>query len=289
MQRLSRAKFTFFSLFVVFFMSGCSFLTSPSGGITAIGGTKKSGKMSSSKGMHAATMRPYTINGKTYYPTVVKVGDRASGIASWYGPDFHGKKTSSGETYDMHAMTAAHKTLPMNTMVRVTNIKNGKNIIVRINDRGPFVAGRVIDLSKTGAVKLDVFNAGTAPVLLEVVGFNGNVGSAVVASSQPSSKQPSDSQKTNAQTKAQPQQEQSFVGGIFMVQIGAFKNLSGANAHKRQHAGQYGNGAYDTVIKSYDIDGGKIYRVFISGFRSEEEAKDFISAGHISGAFFVRE
>ena len=172
----------------------------------------------------------------------------------------------------MHAMTAAHKTLPMNTMVRVTNIKNGKNIIVRINDRGPFVAGRVIDLSKTGAVKLDVFNAGTAPVLLEVVGFNGNVGGAVVASSQPSSKQPSSSLKTSTQTKAQPQQ-QSFVGGIFMVQIGAFKNLSGANAHKRQHAGQYGNGAYDTVIKSYDLDGGKIYRVFISGFRSGRRSK----------------
>ncbi|QCD48592.1 rare lipoprotein A [Campylobacter showae] len=288
MPQPSRAKFIFFSLFFVFFMSGCSFLTSPSGGITASGGSKKSGKINSSKGVHEATMRPYTINGKTYYPTVVKVGDRASGIASWYGPDFHGKKTSNGETYDMHAMTAAHKTLPMNTMVRVTNIKNGKNIIVRINDRGPFVAGRVIDLSKTGAVKLDVFNAGTAPVLLEVVGFNGNVGGAVVASSQPSSKQPSGSQKTSTQTKAQPQQ-QSFVGGIFMVQIGAFKNLSGANAHKRQHAGQYGNGAYDTVIKSYDLDGGKIYRVFISGFRSEEEAKDFISAGHISGAFFVRE
>ena len=135
-------------------MSGCSFLTLPFGGIT--GGSKKSGKINSSRSMHEATMRPYTINGKTYYPTVVKVGDRDSGIASWYGPDFHGKRTSNGEIYDMHAMTAAHKTLPMNTMVRVTNIKNGKNIIVRINDRGPFVAGRVIDLSKTGAVKLDV-------------------------------------------------------------------------------------------------------------------------------------
>ena len=267
-------------------MSGCSFLTLPFGGIT--GGSKKSGKINSSRSMHEATMRPYTINGKTYYPTVVKVGDRASGIASWYGPDFHGKRTSNGEIYDMHAMTAAHKTLPMNTMVRVTNIKNGKNIIGRINDRGPFVAGRVIDLSKTGAVKLDVFNAGTAPVLLEVVGFNGSVGGAGATSAKQGSKQPG-SQKPSVQAKAQPQQQQAFVGGIFMVQIGAFKNLSGANAYKRQHGGQYGNGAYDTVIKSYELDGGKIYRVFISGFRSEEEAKDFISAGHISGAFFVRE
>ena len=285
MPQPSRAKFIFFSLFFVFFMSGCSFLTSPSGGITASGGSKKSGKINSSKGVHEATMRPYTINGKTYYPTVVKVGDRASGIASWYGPDFHGKKTSNGETYDMHAMTAAHKTLPMNTMVRVTNIKNGKNIIVRINDRGPFVAGRVIDLSKTGAVKLDVFNAGTAPVLLEVVGFNGNVGGAVAASSQPSSKQPSGSQKMSTQTKAQPQQ-QSFVGGIFMVQIGAFRNRSGAQIYERDYRNASG---YTALVKEFVFEGAPIYRVFLSGFKSEDEARDFAHSGKFGGAFIVRE
>lgn len=285
MPQPSRVKFVFFSLFLVFFMSGCSFLTSPMGGITG-GGSKKggSGKINSSKGMHEATMRPYTINGKTYYPTVVKVGDRASGVASWYGPDFHGKRTSNGEVYDMHAMTAAHKTLPMNTMVRVTNIKNGKSIVVRINDRGPFVAGRVIDLSKTGAVKLDVFNAGTAPVLLEVVGFNGNVSDKTTAQAPQAKNKPGAQSSGIAKT-----QQQSFVGGVFMVQIGAFKNLSGANAQRQQYAGKYGNGAYDTVIKSYELDGGKVYRVFIAGFRSEDEAKDFINAGHIAGAFFVRE
>ena len=121
-----------------------------------------------------ATMRPYTINGKTYYPTTVSVGDTALGIASWYGPNFHGKKTSNGETYNMNAMTSAHKTLPMNTMVRVINLGNGAQTTVRINDRGPFVAGRIIDLSKAAATSIGMIGAGTARVKLEVVGFYGD-------------------------------------------------------------------------------------------------------------------
>ena len=81
------------------------------------------------------TMRPYVIRGIRYHPTVVSVGDRFKGNASWYGPNFHGKLTSNGETYSMWAMTAAHKTLPMNTIVKVTNKRNGRSIVVRINDR----------------------------------------------------------------------------------------------------------------------------------------------------------
>ncbi|MCW4449400.1 septal ring lytic transglycosylase RlpA family protein, partial [Campylobacter jejuni] len=87
------------------------------------------------------TMKPYTINGKTYYPTVVAVGETADGIASWYGPGFHGKKTSNGETYNQNALTAAHKTLPMNTIL-VTNLNNNRQVTVRVNDRGPFVNNR---------------------------------------------------------------------------------------------------------------------------------------------------
>ncbi len=104
------------------------------------------------------TMRPYVIRGKKYYPTVVNVGDKFSGNASWYGPDFHGKLTSNGETYNMYDMTAAHKTLPMNTIVKVTNKKNGLSTVVRINDRGPFIATRIIDLSNTAAKKIDMIN-----------------------------------------------------------------------------------------------------------------------------------
>lgn len=93
-----------------------------------------------------------------------------SGIASWYGPGFHGRLTANGERYDMHGMTAAHKTLKFGTVVEVTNTTNGKSVTVRINDRGPYIGGRVIDLSKSAAIALDMIGPGTAPVVIEVVG-----------------------------------------------------------------------------------------------------------------------
>ena len=98
-----------------------------------------------------------------------KVLAREKGIASWYGGKFHGRKTASGERYDMNKMTAAHKTLPFGTRVRVTNLDTGRKVVVRINDRGPFVRGRVIDLSRAAARKVDMIQAGTARVLVEVL------------------------------------------------------------------------------------------------------------------------
>ena len=114
--------------------------------------------------------KPYTIRGKTYYPLTSGDGFVEEGIASWYGSDFHGKTTANGERYDMYSMTAAHKILPFNTQVKVTNLQNGKSITVRINDRGPFVADRVIDLTHTGASKIGMMGPGTARVRVETVG-----------------------------------------------------------------------------------------------------------------------
>ncbi len=114
--------------------------------------------------------KPYTIRGKTYYPLLTADNFRENGIASWYGPDFHGKLTANGERYDMYGMTAAHKILPFGTQIKVTNKNNGRSIVVRINDRGPFVANRIIDLTHTGAEKLGMLGPGTAPVILESVG-----------------------------------------------------------------------------------------------------------------------
>ena len=91
------------------------------------------------------------------------------GLASWYGKKFQGKKTASGEKFDMHKLTAAHRTLPFGTRVKVTRIDNGKSVVVKINDRGPFVKGRIIDLSKAAAKKLDMINAGVARVRIKVV------------------------------------------------------------------------------------------------------------------------
>lgn len=203
--------------------------------------------------MYKATMKPYTVNGKTYYPTVVSLGDSATGIASWYGPKFHGKYTSNGEIYNMYAMTAANKTLPMNTMVRVTNLKNGKQVIVRINDRGPFVDNRIIDLSNAAARKIDMIGTGTAPVRLEVIGFAGKIGHGKI--------------------------EKSYEGGNFMVQIGAFRSLDGANKLKNRL-----HGKYFPIIKSAIFGSKPIYRVFLTGFKSEDEARDYAKNG---GNIFV--
>lgn len=121
---------------------------------------------------------PYRVRGKTYWVRKNVKGFRQNGVASWYGNKFHGQKTSNGETYSMYKMTAAHKSLPIPSYVRVTNLKNGRKVIVRVNDRGPFHGNRIIDLSYVAAKKLDYLGAGTAHVLVEVIdpaSYRGNV------------------------------------------------------------------------------------------------------------------
>ncbi len=112
----------------------------------------------------------YVVFGKTYHLLPTTKGYKEKGMASWYGDKFHGKPTSSGAAYDMHAYTAAHKTLPIPSFVTVTNTETHKSITVMVNDRGPFVKGRVIDLSYAAAKELDVVQKGTAPVIVEAIG-----------------------------------------------------------------------------------------------------------------------
>ncbi len=116
-----------------------------------------------------ANMRPYTALGKRYVPISTHQPFRQKGIASWYGKKFHGRKTASGEIYDMYAMTAAHPTLPLPSYARVTHARTGKSIVVRINDRGPFHASRIIDLSYVAAAKLDLIGPGSGPVIVEAI------------------------------------------------------------------------------------------------------------------------
>lgn len=113
--------------------------------------------------------KPYQVNGVWYYPKEDFSYDE-TGIASWYGPGFHQKQTANGEIYDQNEMTAAHKTLPMPSIVRVTNLDNGRSVVVRINDRGPFVAGRIIDMTRRGAQLLGYENTGTAKVRVQIMG-----------------------------------------------------------------------------------------------------------------------
>ncbi|MBT1444628.1 septal ring lytic transglycosylase RlpA family protein [Shewanella sp. JM162201] len=129
--------------------------------------------------------RPYTVLGRSYDVMASAANFRESGTASWYGTKFHGYHTSNGEVYDMYTMTAAHKTLPLPSFVRVRNIDNNKEVIVRVNDRGPFHDGRIIDLSYAAAYRLDMLKTGTARVVIESIYFPTPPSDAVVSAQDP--------------------------------------------------------------------------------------------------------
>ncbi|WP_281951071.1 septal ring lytic transglycosylase RlpA family protein [Nitrosophilus kaiyonis] len=254
---LSIKKF-YFILLITFLFSGCAnrySYTYPSAVYS---------KPKSSKAVHRATMRPYKVGNRVYYPTVVRVGTIYRGIASWYGPNFHGKRTSNGEYYNMYDFTAAHKTLPMNTMVKVTNLRNGKSVVVRINDRGPFVKNRLIDLSYSAAKKLDIIATGTAPVELQVLGFD----------------------KIISTLAKEENVKKEVKLSNFGVQIGSFRRYQGALITKRRYS--LVDNRYKAVIKKFIVDDKPLYRVWLMGFNSEEEARDFIARGMFDGAFVVR-
>ncbi|WP_294885385.1 MULTISPECIES: septal ring lytic transglycosylase RlpA family protein [unclassified Sulfurimonas] len=214
------------------------------------------------------TMRPYVIRGIKYYPTIVSVGDEFQGNASWYGPDFHGKSTSNGETYNMYDMTAAHKTLPMNTIVKVTNQSNGLSTVVRINDRGPFIDTRIIDLSNTAARKINMIGVGTAPVKVEVLGFYVKGEKHI-----PSQKELDESPKN-----------QTIDG--FAIQIASFSKIEGAMATQKKYNDTDG---YKTIIKDIQTQNGRMFKVWLKGFKSEQEARDYRSLGNFRDSFIVRE
>ena len=190
------------------------------------------------------TQRPYIIDDQEYKPLPSSSGYKETGIASWYGPDFNGHPTSNGEVYDMHGQTAAHKLLPMNTMLLVSNLENGKNTIVRVNDRGPFVQGRIVDLSYTAAKKLDLVDSGTAKVQVTALGqgdnSSGNNGAA------------------NGNGAAN-NRDINYNLGEFFVQIGAFGQKN--NAVKLQK--RFSDTGHATVIQEFFAQKSILYRVCV--------------------------
>ncbi len=216
------------SLFLVFSMlfTGCSQKRQSVGSPSA---TKYT-----SAARHKATMRSYRVLGKRYHPTYVEVGQKMKGISSWYGPNFHGKHTSNGEVYNMHARTAAHKTWPMDTMVKVNNLQNGKSTIVRINDRGPFVRGRIIDCSYTAGKEIGLDKMGIAKVSIEVLGFAGKIESSTKIARDKKAHRPT-----------------RIVLSNFGVQVGAFRRYAGAETRQRQYKGLYAR--YSPVIKRFSV------------------------------------
>lgn len=162
------------SLLIITALSGCTEIELASHVAKNAMGTTSSGEPQAAAASSAAQQgnfkvgKPYNIGGTTYYPKEI-YDHSETGIASWYGPGFHGKKTASGERFDTGELTAAHRTLQMPSLVRVTNLDNGKSVIVRVNDRGPFARGRVIDVSQRAAELLEFKNRGTAKVRLDVL------------------------------------------------------------------------------------------------------------------------
>jgi len=180
--------------------------------------------------------KPYSVNGELYRPLRDDHGYAEEGTASWYGPDFHGKSTSCGEIYDMNAMTSAHKILPMGTKLRVTNLRNQRSVVVRVNDRGPFVGNRIIDLSYAAAKQLDVVASGTAPVRIESIA--GDSGGAIVL-------------------------------GPFTVQVGAFTDPENAYRLASQLEKRYGS---SSVQRGW-VKGILYHRVRVGRYSEIDEAE----------------
>ena len=193
----------------------------------------------------------YEVFGKRYTVMPSSDGYRERGVASWYGKKFHGNLTSNRETYDMYEMTAAHKTLPLPTYVRVRNLRNNKSIVVRVNDRGPFVHNRIIDLSYSAAMKLDMIKDGTSLVEVTAINFEKPQGDRPTRASTPSAPPP---------PQSAPAPAPADVSNNVYVQVGAFGDR--ANAERRLEALSLGgiSGAFIHEERSADR---VLYRVRI--------------------------
>jgi len=202
--------------------------------------------------LHRFANRPYQVFGKDYVPLDAIRPFRQRGVASWYGKRFHGGTTSSGERYDMYAMTAAHPTLPVPSYARVTNTSNGRSVVVRINDRGPFHADRVIDLSFTAAYRLGFSDAGSAPVEVEAI-----VAGTVSASAQPAPSPPQGGPVAQAQAK-----------GVY-VQLGAFTARENAELFRARMMREFAWLSETIQV----IAGESLFRLHLGPYRTQEEAR----------------
>ena len=192
----------------------------------------------------------YDVFGKRYYVLSSSVGYWERGVASWYGPGFHKVQTSTGESYDMYAMTAAHKTLPLPAYVRVTNLQNGRSVIVRVNDRGPFVGNRIIDLSYAAAVKLDMLRNGTAMVEVRTID----------PSAPPAGLTASSAAEAAAPGAPAAGVAAAAISPVLFVQAGAFADPANAERLAEKLRG----GSYGKVFVQDDrIAGRRMYRVRI--------------------------
>jgi rare lipoprotein A len=272
---MNKCKILFALMLLLLFVTGCANNTfdlnaspySQAAAIKGQGGLYKVGK-------------PYKIRGTTYYPRE-DYNYSEVGIASWYGKDFHNKKTANGEKYDMNTLTAAHRTLPLPSIVRVTNLENGRSLVLRVNDRGPYAKNRIIDISKRGAQLLGYQMQGTAKVKVEIMAKEskdlkaallGQKVEDVKVAAQPVIQVPSAGQnKTLTLYNANKADRITTSHGAdnrYFVQAGSFSQRSSAVGLKNKLS-KYGNA---NVAQAY-VNGKSFYRVRIGPFSFKEEAE----------------
>jgi rare lipoprotein A len=208
--------------------------------------------------LHRFANRPYTVFGHDYVPATTLRAYRERGLASWYGRKFHAQKTAIGETYDMYAMTAAHPTLPLPSYARVTNLANARSVVVRVNDRGPFHPGRIIDLSYAAAYRLGIAEKGSAEVEVESI-LPGT------APPQLAAPLPPVTVSETPPASALPIGQES---GGYVAQLGAFANYANA----QEFVGRLANQTVGLSVEPKVRQETGLYRVFVGPYPTREEA-----------------
>jgi len=235
-----------------FSVGDCILRLAPLGLLAVLGGcvsgpryaiTPPGPSVASQSQYNSGNLRPYTINGKSYYPDVPDKGYTQTGVASWYAEE-SGTRTADGEVFNPDAISAAHKTFPLPSLVEVTNLDNGRKLRIRVNDRGPFVDGRVMDLSRGAAKALGVYASGTARVRIEWLGPADRIASEPVYMASSSAggddaryivRLGAFSQKDNAQ-RAQDRIDAAHIdrrNGLYIVYLGPFQGASVAESHRQ--------------------------------------------------------
>jgi len=221
--------------------------------------------------LRSAANRPYTVLGRNYVPATSLKRYRERGIASWYGRKFHGQKTSIGDTYDMFAMTAAHPTLALPSYARVTNVATGQSVIVRVNDRGPFLHDRVIDLSYAAAHRIGIAQRGSGEVEVEAIV---PTDAPIFAAAPPL---PPTGATTDAAT-AETAQVTAAPGG-FAVQLGAFANYANAQNFLAHVQNQLATAQVEAKVRQ----AGGLFRVYVGPYADRDDARRV--ADRLTGAF----
>lgn len=253
---------TFCAILLAVLFSGCAVVSERDGPPAVIPGPTPDATVTQEPRSRYGNPESYEVFGQRYYTLKSSAGFRERGVASWYGKKFHGRRTSSGETYDMYQMTAAHKSLPLPTYVKVTNLENGRTATLKVNDRGPFHDNRVIDLSYAAAVKLGVAEKGTAFVEVEAI------------SARQVPKQPPMVAGTPAAPAPRMPAAQAPTAQNLFLQVGAFSERPNAERLSAEIGKVVPNRVH---VREFNAAGQPVYRVQVGPIATVDSADQLVA------------